>query len=65
MRPNKVKLTLNGETHTVKEWAKIKNLKEHTIYSRILYNWTDEQILTTGVSYGNHSKRKSGNITKI
>ena len=41
-------LTYNGETHMVKDWAKITGLNYKTILMRIdHYNWDTERALTT------------------
>lgn len=38
-------LTFNGETHTLTEWSKIRNIPLSTIYCRIYANKTNEEIL--------------------
>jgi len=38
-------LTINGETHTLTEWAKITNLHD-VIEMRAMRGWTDEVIFT-------------------
>lgn len=40
-------ITHNGETHTIKEWARIKGVHPATIYKRINKGWTIEQVLKT------------------
>lgn len=48
-------LTLNGETLSTQEWAKILDIKPRTILARIkTYGWSVEEALTTPVG----SKRK-------
>lgn len=37
---------ISGETHSLREWAKIKNIPYYTLYSRIAkYKWPIEQVL--------------------
>lgn len=44
------KLTLNGRTLNVSQWAEELNIKSTTIRQRIdYYGWTIEKALTTGV----------------
>lgn len=41
-------LTYNGETHNLKEWAKIIGINYSTLRARInIYNWTTEKALST------------------
>lgn len=40
-----VKIEYNGIIKTVAEWAKELNVKYETLYSRLSYGWTTEQIL--------------------
>ena len=41
-------ITYNGETHTIAEWASIKDLTYATLYQRIMkHKWTIERALTT------------------
>jgi hypothetical protein len=42
-------LTLNGQTHTVTEWAAITGIGRPTLFARIRYGWSDERILTEPV----------------
>lgn len=39
-------ITLNGETHTVTQWAKILDINVQTIFSRIRKGLTAEEILS-------------------
>ena len=39
-------LTLNGQTYTISEWARITGLKDSTIRERIKRGWTVEDALT-------------------
>lgn len=51
-------LTYNGETKTMSEWARIKNLDYSTLRSRINeYNWSVEKALETPARIMNKSKR--------
>ena len=46
-RKNK-KVTFNNETHTISEWARIKNIKMNTLYMRIYrYKWSISKALST------------------
>ncbi len=66
-RNNKL-ITINGQTKTITEWAKISNLNLHTIYSRIRYGWKDEDLLknkTVGYEYlKNRTRDKLGRFCK-
>lgn len=43
-------LTYNNETHTIAEWARIKNMSRATLRDRInKYGWTIEEALSTSV----------------
>lgn len=42
-------VTLDGETHTITEWAELLGIKKTTIKERLKCGWTDEQALTTPV----------------
>lgn len=45
-RRNTLSLTVHGETHTLAEWAEIRNIDYHTLYARIIkLNWTPERAL--------------------
>lgn len=39
-------LTLNGETHTIAEWARINGVDPDMYYNRVRLGWTEEDILT-------------------
>lgn len=41
------RLTLNGENHTIAEWARLLNKNVKTLYARAYQGWSDEYILTT------------------
>ena len=44
------KITYNGETHTLKEWAKILDVNYGTLLSRInKYKWSEEKALSTKI----------------
>lgn len=47
-RRTSVKLTLNGETKTVSQWAKDTGINRYTLYSRVgRLGWGEEKALTT------------------
>jgi superfamily II DNA or RNA helicase len=46
---NFAKLTYNNRTLTIAEWAKIVNIRQQTIQSRIESGWSVEKALTTSV----------------
>lgn len=48
-RRNSHFLILNGESHTVSEWAEITGIAKGTITSRLMRGWPDERILTKPV----------------
>lgn len=39
-------LTLNGETHSISEWAKLLNVNSRRLYNRYYSGWDAEKILT-------------------
>ena len=43
------KLTLNGESHTISEWASIKGIKANTLTYRIKRGWSIERALSEEV----------------
>lgn len=42
-------LTINGETHTHREWARLASISEHTLNCRILRGWDPFLAVTTRV----------------
>ena len=38
-------ITVDNETHCLKDWSKIKNLSPNTIWMRIKIGWTEEQAI--------------------
>lgn len=42
-------LTLNGEAHTIAEWARLLNINRTTINARLKLGWSVEKALTTTV----------------
>lgn len=44
-RRNTRYLTVDGETHTITEWAEITGIKRNTINSRVCRGWPDERAL--------------------
>lgn len=51
-RSNTLRLTFNGETKTLLEWAKITNISYSTLISRHTRGWSPMKILTRPVSRG-------------
>ena len=45
-RRNNHFITINGVTHTVAEWAKIKGISQHTIYARLKIGWSEYDAIT-------------------
>lgn len=45
-RRNNIKITYNGETHSLKQWAMRLNIKYSTLYYRIKNNWNIEKAFT-------------------
>lgn len=43
---NSVRLTLNGETKLLMDWAKERNVSVNALYLRKLAGWSDEEALT-------------------
>jgi len=48
-RANRV-LVLNGETHTVAEWERLRGFKPGTIKTRLLRGWTPEKAVAVPVA---------------
>lgn len=46
------RLTLDGETRTLAEWAETLGIKESTIYKRLKMGWSVGRALTTPVRIG-------------
>lgn len=51
------RLTLNGETRTVSEWAQLTGIHKATIGARIRLGWSVEEALTARPSHTTRSKR--------
>lgn len=45
-------LTLNGESHTMREWSKKLGIKPTTLQNRVYYGWSDFEVLTIPVKKG-------------
>ena len=55
---NNRKLTYNGITRTVPEWARITNIPVTAIYKRMKHNWPAERILTEKIrTYTRRNKK--------
>lgn len=48
---NIITITLNGETHTIYEWEKIKGVEAHVIYNRLKKGVTPEEALAPSTKY--------------
>lgn len=46
---NNIKLSYNGETHTVKEWSRMLNVSYKALIQRVHMGWSVERTLTTPV----------------
>lgn len=42
-------LTVEGETHTISEWARIKGISPDTIWARLKYGWAEKETVVTPV----------------
>ena len=60
-RNNRI-LTLNGETHTAPEWARMTGIPVTVIYNRMKYGWPVERILTEKPR--KYTRRKHHGITE-
>ncbi len=40
-------ISCNGETHTIAEWSKLKNIPAPTLYARVYRGWSVEKTLNT------------------
>lgn len=52
------RLTMNGETLSIAEWAERVGINWYTIRSRLIYGWTIERALTEPVRSNDTSSRK-------
>ncbi len=50
---NSVRLTFNGKTMTVAEWARERGVLQNALYARLRIGWSDEKILTVPIGYRN------------
>jgi predicted nucleic acid-binding Zn ribbon protein len=47
-RANRVEITFNGETHSIKEWSEIKHIKNSVLWNRLFRNkWSIEKSLSS------------------
>lgn len=46
---------INGETHTISEWAEISGILKSTIRERIIHGWSKERLLEKPRKYHSHS----------
>lgn len=60
-RRSSVKLTHNGETHTLAEWADLLHLNYKTFTNRIYRGYPENQIFETGMFSHNGSRKKGNN----
>ena len=54
---NNINVTINGETHTLNEWSRIKNIHPATIRGRIRSGWKKENAILTPVKKNNVRKK--------
>ena len=53
-KTNNQLITYNGETHTIAEWSRIKNISYATIYARFkIYNYSIEDVFNKPIKYKN------------
>ena len=50
-RRDNVRLTYNGDTHTIAEWAEIIGIKPGTLYARVECGYSTEDALTLPLKY--------------
>lgn len=56
------RITVNGETHILQEWANITGLSYGVISYRLKHGWTPEEAISVPASYGNRiHKNPNGN----
>jgi hypothetical protein len=55
---NNHRITYNGESHTMAEWAEIKGFPIWTIINRLKYGWTINRIMETPVKIVNKYLKK-------
>ena len=51
-RNNRI-IEYNGEKHCIAEWAEITGINQQTIYSRLVYGWPIDKILTIQPTHKN------------
>ena len=47
-------ITVNGETRTLSEWARITGLAWHTIYNRLVSGWSEDAAINTPIGHLRH-----------
>lgn len=57
-RRNVLRLTHNGETHTLAEWGEILGIRRATLYRRVALGWNTERVLTEPLGYDRTAKAK-------
>ena len=55
-----VGITVNGETHTIREWAEITGIAYTTIYMRILNGWSHEDAVLQPLMRKGQKHKKKG-----
>lgn len=50
-RSTNVRISYNGEEHTLAEWSKILGINRGTLYSRKRNKWSNEKILSTTIKH--------------
>ena len=53
-----VKITANGKTMTIAEWARELGVNVNTLYSRCRRRWSDERIINTPVGKYTHIRKR-------
>lgn len=54
------KITINGETKTVKEWSEYANIQYATLVRRLELGWSDDNLLKPANQKYNHSIKQRG-----
>ena len=56
-RRNNKRYTINGETKTVADWARVYNISRYIVYNRLRAGWGIETALTKEIDCSKHTKK--------